>query len=113
MRASDYQQLLARVDTYDLGETEKKIVIDAVRSLAREQGIIVPEHDDRLEFARRLRSIHEPRPAIRDRLMTRFGISRRQAYRVIHDSLQLCHPDAFNGTKQEENVINEEATTQE
>lgn len=45
--------------------------------------------DDRIAFAARLLAARTPRPEVRDRLMVRHELSRRQAYRVISDALHL------------------------
>lgn len=49
---------------------------------------LLTEPEQRVRFAKHLLALGTPRPVIRERLQTRFGIERAQAYRDIDQALQ-------------------------
>lgn len=90
MRSSAIQELIDGLDHLETDEDAKRQFRHLVSLIAARHGLREIERTDRVDFARRLQELRTSRPTIRDRLIARYGISTRQAYRVIHESLQLC-----------------------
>lgn len=82
---------LARIEA---DESAKRQFLGLVHSLCAAHGIRGVEQTDRIDFARRLHQAGTSRATTRDRLIACYGISRRQAYRIINDSLKLCQRPA-------------------
>lgn len=87
MRTSVFAEILSGVDGLSLDESAKRAVKAVVQNIGRQHGIKVVDQFDRIEFAQQLMATKISRPTIRDRLMARYDLSRRQAYRVIHSAL--------------------------
>lgn len=90
MRSSAFRDLIAGLDQLDADESAKRQFRRLVSSIAAIHGLRDIEQAERIDFARRLHDLRTSRATIRDRLIASYGLSRRQAYRVISDSLQLC-----------------------
>jgi hypothetical protein len=103
MRLSAIQELMEGLDRLSADEDAKRQFRRLVSAIAAQHGLREIERTDRVDFARRLHDLRTSRPTIRDRLIAKYGISKRQAYRVIHESLQLCQKQGWGGTVQREN----------
>lgn len=99
MRPSVLRELLEELQAVLPGEEIKEIARRAALRVAARNGVTCFEWDEQVAFAQHLlRVMKEPRPIIRDRLMSNFGISRTQAYRVIADCLELSQKPGLFGT---------------
>lgn len=87
MRADVLLELVAMVNDCKADESAKAEFRDLILSVGAANGVGALDRVARVEFARRLLGLREPRPIIRDRLMVAFNISERQAYRVIEEAL--------------------------
>lgn len=101
MRAVVYQILLSEVDALQAAdEPAKNAFREAIRRIAKTQGVGSLERGERVEYASELLARRVQRVFIRDRLKSRFQISKTQAYRDIEEALQLSHKPPSNGTQQ-------------
>jgi len=89
MRKSSYQQLIDGLAGISAPEEMKRQFEELIRRSAALDGVTGLERSERVQFARHLLDLREPRATIRDRLMTRYEIGRTQAYQVIEKALQL------------------------
>ena len=82
------QDIYAGIDTLDIDEGAKQRFREFVRGVrvAHGDGVGI-EREDRTAFATSLLGARVPRSEIRDRLISRYDLSRRQAYRVIAEAL--------------------------
>jgi len=103
MRATVLKEIMDGVDFLPLDDNAKLEVKRLVSTIGIAHGVRGLDWPVRIAFARRLLAAKASRPTIRDRLRAAFGISRRQAYRVIDEAVQLCHEHALHGTT---NVFN-------
>jgi hypothetical protein len=90
--------IIDRLPGLDVAETARGKFKRLVYEVGVFYGIRGLDHADRIDFARRLLKQKEARATIRDRLMVRYEVSRRQAYRIIDDGLELCQKQPSNGT---------------
>lgn len=88
------EEILRRLERIDADEAAKRQFRQLVEMVAVAHGIRSIERAERIDFARRLHELRTSRATIRDRLIARYGISSRQAYRIISQSIQLCHRTA-------------------
>jgi hypothetical protein len=89
MHAEVLKDLLAT-----LGECEAEPAAIAefrlmIETVVARHGIVIDHREERVRFARQLLDARTPRPEVRDRLMSRFGIGDSQAYRDIGTALQI------------------------
>lgn len=84
-----YQQLLAGLAALDAPEEAKRQFEEMIRRRAALDGLATIDPQERVQFARHLLDLKEPRPVIRNRIMARYGVGRSQAYEVIDQALQL------------------------
>lgn len=83
--ADGFQLLLDELESIEQPEAAK----EAFRELVlRKLNDVLTEPERRVFFARHLLKLRTPRPTIRDRLQSCFGIERAQAYRDIDQALQ-------------------------
>jgi hypothetical protein len=87
MRASVLTEILDRLERSNLDAAAKREAKAIVQTTGRQHGVKQVDQFDRIEFAQQLMAAKISRPTIRDRLMARYDLSRRQAYRVIHSAL--------------------------
>lgn len=82
-----YLELLSRLSDLDFADEHKSKFESLIREAAADHGI----HDfgsyDRVQYARHLLTIERDRTIIRDRICTRFTVSRSQAYTDIEAAL--------------------------
>lgn len=88
-------QIIAEVDRIDAHDHAKHSLKRFINETCLAAGITVVDRSERVRFARRLLDEGEPRPVIRNRLMTRFGIRKTAAYRAIDIALKLSANERF------------------
>jgi len=88
MRSAPILDIMTRLEGLDIDEDARRAVLNLVREVGTQHGIQGIEHADQIAFVRRLLALRVSRPTIRDRLIALHGVSRRQAYRLIHDALE-------------------------
>lgn len=88
MRSTALLEILAGIDGLDADDSIKRQIRQLVAAVGISHGVKRLQHDERVAFARRLLDLRVSRPTIRDRLIARYSISTRQAYRVIDEALQ-------------------------
>ena len=76
------------VGKLDAPEYFKMTVRELISKHCQMNGVCDIERAERLVFARQLLARGNSKTVVRDRLMTRYSLSRSQAYRVICDSSQ-------------------------
>lgn len=92
MRAEAFQDLLARLDSIELASIAQKDKDEFRRLICQvgaAHGVGQLDRDERVRAARQMLDSGIPRSAVRDRLMSRFGIGDSQAYRDITAALQI------------------------
>lgn len=88
MSSPIFQDLCAGIDTLDIDEKAKQQFREFVRGVRLAHGDDVGiQREDRGAFATALLAQRVARSEIRERLMARYQLSRRQAYRVIEEAL--------------------------
>lgn len=102
---ADLWVTLARIDA---DETVKRQIRNGLFKVGRMHGVGPLNRMERHAFAIELLNKAVSRPTIMARLMSNFGIARRQAYRDIEEALQLrafqlCHFAHSDGTRSAEN----------
>ena len=85
-------------------DSVKRQIQDGLFRVGRMHGVRDLNRIERHIFAADLLSKKVSRTTITERLMSNFGIARRQAYRDIEEAFVLCHYAALNGTRQEDDV---------
>ena len=99
--------LVRRLDGLDIDEGSRQAFRGLVLTVGAQHGIKGIERIEQLNFVRRLLVLRVSRPTIRDRLTALYPISRRQAYRLIDDALQLCQKRPEIGTNHNDNTYND------
>lgn len=89
MGKAGFEMLLAGLPEIPGPEDTKRRFEELIRRAAALEGVTSLERQERVQFARRLLDLKEPRPAIRERIMARYEVGRSQAYQVIDQALQL------------------------
>lgn len=84
-----YQQLLDGLAALSVTEEARHKFEQLIRRQAGIDGVASLDRQERVDFARHLLGIREPRAVIRDRLMAKYALGRSQAYQVIEQALQL------------------------
>lgn len=87
MQVTALREILEGVDQLDVDDQAKQAFRLLVVAIGSTYGAAKLNHPERVTFARRLLSLRISRPSIRDRLIARYGVSRRQAYRIIDAAL--------------------------
>lgn len=88
MRAEVLTDLLAKLDECKAGEDAKAEFRKLIHDVGEIHGTDASVCEERTQFARSLLNLRESRTVVRDRLMSRYGISRAQAYRYIAEALK-------------------------
>lgn len=113
MRKSSYQQLIDGLAGIAAPEEMKRQFEELIRRRAALDGITGLELSERVQFARRLLDLHQPRPIISKRLMVKYGIGKTQAYKAITEALQLSGFPPGNRTQTGSNEALDERTLNE
>jgi hypothetical protein len=107
MRSIAIREILDAVDQLDTDEATKRQFKKLVANIGTMHGVSGIARVERVDYARRLLDAKTSRPTVRDRLIARYELSRRQAYRVIEDALQLRQNLTVNGTPEASNSVME------
>lgn len=83
------EELLRGLDRLEVDEAAKRQFSQLVEAIAAAHGLRSIERAARVDFARRLHELRTSRATIRDRLIARYGVSTRQAYRIINQGMKL------------------------
>lgn len=91
MRKSTWLQLMDGLEGIEASEEVRRQFEQLIRSTAAMDGLTDLDGGPilRARFARRLLDVREPRTVICQRLMTKYGIGRSQAYEAISQALKL------------------------
>jgi hypothetical protein len=87
MLSAAFREVLGGIDTIQADDQAKQAFRMLVLAIGQSHGAVNLNHPERVDFARRLIALKTSRPTVRDRLIARYGISRRQAYRIIQAAL--------------------------
>lgn len=87
MQVTALHEILDGVERLDVDDRAKQAFRLLVTAIGSSYGAAKLDHSERVAFARRLLSLRISRPTIRDRIIARYGVSRRQAYRIIDAAL--------------------------
>jgi hypothetical protein len=90
MRSAPFLEIIDRLEGLNVDDGARRAFYQLLLEIGTRHGIGGLERDEQLAYVRRLLALRVSRPTIRDRLMALYGISRRQAYRLIDEGLQLC-----------------------
>lgn len=102
-RTSPLVEIIGRLEALDVDEAARQVFRGLVLAVGAQHGIKGIERMEQLGYVCRLLDLRVSRPTIRDRLTARYPISRRQAYRLIDDALQLCQKRPEIGTSMADN----------
>ena len=94
--------LVAVLGAIKADDSVKRQIQDGLFRVGRMHGVRDLNRMERHIFAAELLGQRVSRTTIAERLMSNFGIARRQAYRDIEEAFVLCHYAALNGTRQED-----------
>lgn len=94
MRMSVFREILDGVESLNADDQAKQSFRLLVIAIGAAHGAVNLLHFERIDFARRLLALRTSRPTIRDRLIARYGVSRRQAYRIIGAALNRANSAA-------------------
>jgi hypothetical protein len=81
-------EIMESIEAVDVDQAAKQKFRQMVGAIAANHGFEWMERANRITFARDLLRARVARPVVRDRLISLYGISRPQAYRVISHALQ-------------------------
>lgn len=87
-------EIMDGVDGLDVDEGSKHLFRRLVLTVSAAHGINEVNRIGQIAYARRLLDLRVSRPTTRDRLIALYSISRRQAYRLIGEALELCQKRA-------------------
>jgi hypothetical protein len=90
MRSHPFLEIIDRLEGLDVDDGARQAFRRLLIEIGTQHGISGLERDEQLAYVRRLLALRVSRPTIRDRLIAIYGISRRQAYRLIDEGLKLC-----------------------
>jgi hypothetical protein len=103
VKSTALKEILEGVDRLQVDNHAKRQFKQLVVAIGASHGVRGMQHVERLGFAHRLLALKTSRSTIRDRLRASYGVSRRQAYRIIDDALKLGRERATDGTDQASN----------
>jgi hypothetical protein len=103
MRSIALREIFEGISRLDVDEVAKQQFRLLVARIGSEHGVKGVDIDERISFARRLIEARVSRPTVRDRLIARYGISGKQAYRTISAAMELGHKLPPNDTNTKEN----------
>jgi hypothetical protein len=96
-------EIMSRLEGLAIDDTARQVVRNLVVEVGTQYGVRGIGHDDQLAYIQRLLALRVSRSTIRDRLMALYGVSRRHAYRLIDEALQLCRERPNHGTRSKDN----------
>jgi hypothetical protein len=95
--------IIGQLDCLDVDERARTAFRGLVVAIGMQHGVKGIERIEQLAYVRRLLALRVSRPTIRDRVTARYPVSRRQAYRLIDEALQLCQKRPEIGTNHADN----------
>jgi hypothetical protein len=98
VKSTALKEILEGVDQLQVDHQAKRQFKQLVVAIGASHGVRGMQQAERLAFAARLLALNTSRATIRDRLRASYGVSRRQAYRIIGDALKLGRERASSGT---------------
>jgi len=113
MGKATFENLLADLAGMAVPEEAKRQFEELIKRRAALDGVTSFDRQERVQFARRLLDLREPRDVIRDRVMSRYEVGRSQAYQVINQALQLSGFSTGNRTERGSNEALDERTLNE
>jgi hypothetical protein len=113
MRKSAYQQLIDSLAGIPVPDEAKRQFEELIRRRAAQDGVTGLELSERVQFARHLLDLRQPRAVISRRLMARYSIGRTQAYKAVNEALQLSGFPPGNRTQTGSNEALDERTLNE
>lgn len=99
------RRILDQIDGLDTDEAARRKFKRLVSETCLAHGINGIDRCERVYFTRRLLDAKVSRTTIRDRLMSKFDVSRSQAYRIIGLALQLSRKSDEFGTRKDFNDV--------
>lgn len=90
MRSAPFLEIIDRLEGLNVDDGARRAFHQLLLEIGTRHGIGGLERHEQLVFVRKLLALRVSRSTIRARLMALYGISRRQAYRLICEALQLC-----------------------
>jgi hypothetical protein len=87
-KACALADIIDQLDGLDVDECARIAFRSMVLEVGARHGIPSIQHTEQIVFIRRLLALQVSRPTIRDRTIALYGVSRRQAYRLIHEALE-------------------------
>lgn len=103
MRSALFLELIDRLEGLDVDDGARRAFRRLLLEIGSRHGISGLERDEQLDFVRGLLALRVSRPTIRDRLMALYSVSRRQAYRLIHEALKAVPREPLIGTHEVDN----------
>jgi hypothetical protein len=90
MRSAPFLEIIDCLEGLDVDDGARRAFQRLLLEIGTRHGINGLVRYEQVAFVRKLLALRVSRPTIRDRLMALYGISKRQAYRLIDEGLQLC-----------------------
>jgi hypothetical protein len=90
MRSAPFLEIIDRLESLNVDDGARQTFHRLLLEIGARHGINGLVRYEQMVFVRKLLALRVSRPTIRDRLMALYGISKRQAYRLIDEGLQLC-----------------------
>lgn len=90
MRSEPVLDILEQMGALDVDDRAKALFRRLVVDISLAHGISKVDRTQRVAYARRLLDARVSRATIRDRIMARYAVSRRQAYRLIDEALNCA-----------------------
>jgi hypothetical protein len=87
MRSAPLIEIISRLEGLDVDDGARAMFRTMVLEVSAQHGLTGFDRGEQLAHIRRLLALHVSRPTIRDRLIAHYGVSRRQAYRLIGEAL--------------------------
>ena len=87
-RADAIAEIRAKLQAMSGADDEKSVIACLLDQLETPRSASARIQAERVDFARRLLDMREPRAIIKKRLIARFSVGESQAYRDIGDALQ-------------------------
>lgn len=85
--ASALLEIIGQLERLDVDDDARTAFRSLIVAFGTQHGFRSIERREQMAFVRHLLALKVSRPTIRDRIMARYGISTRQAYRLIGEAL--------------------------
>ena len=87
-RADAIAEIRAKLQAMSGADAEKAVIASLLDRLETPRSASARIQAERVDFARRLLDMKQPRTTIKDRLIARFSVGKSQAHRDINEALQ-------------------------